>query len=246
MTRREALIAAAATTLPAAMPGTAQAANVSFSGYRWLVRDTGGATEGPGPNRFDPANVAVVNGRLRLRVSKNATNQWTCAEVTMLPPKGNTLGYGVYRFTVSTPADSLPEDVTLGLFTWSDTKHQNLGEVDVELARWGNGGSVTNAQFVVQPYDLTDGRMVRFRSPPPPPHKGLPMVYQFNWQPNGIQFKASTTTGRVISAWYFSGPDLPKTSDERVHMNLWIFEPANATLTESVEVSIADFEFVKA
>lgn len=163
----------------------------------------------------------------------------------MQPPRNQTLGYGTYRFTVNTPAAVIPPDVTLGLFTWSDTKQQNLGEIDIELARWGNDTSVTNAQFVVQPYDLTDGRLVRFTQPTPAAGRGLPTVFEFDWQPTGVRFKATTVAGQLLSMWYFSGPDLPKSSDERVHINLWVFEPATAVVTDPVEVVISKFEFIK-
>src|SRR5262249_36968510 len=205
-TRREALKPAAA-TLAAALPGAAAAQEapkkVHFSGYNWLVRNTT-AAEGPGPNLFSDTNVSVVNGRLHLKITRNAADhaidQWTCAEGTMAH---RPLGYGTYRVTVATPPDELPEDVTLGLVTWSDTNQQNLGEIDVERARWGNADSVTNSQFVVQPFDLTDGRLVRFAAPAPQPGKGLPMVYEFDWQPTGIRFKASTAAGRLVSSWFF-------------------------------------------
>jgi hypothetical protein len=109
------LAATAALTVGAAKPARPGPPMITWSGATWEVKTSAGAV-GPGPNIFDNANVSVdPTGNLHLRISKNAANSWTCAEIL-----GPSYGYGTYTFTVASRVDALDQDVVLGLFTWSD------------------------------------------------------------------------------------------------------------------------------
>src|SRR5882724_552067 len=122
---------------------------INFSGYDWWVKSPAGLA-GPGPNYFSDAtnNVWVdTNGWLHLRVT-HRTNAWQCAEIV----SARTIGQGNYRFEVNSAIDSLNQNVTLGLFTWSDDPTFTDREIDVEGGRWGNPADTDNAQFVVQPF----------------------------------------------------------------------------------------------
>ena len=82
-----------------AVTAAATARTLSFSGYTWNVKASGGAAWGPGSNVYSDAarNVWVDEaGRLHLKITQEA-GVWTCAEVLMM---GDPLGFGTYEFEV--------------------------------------------------------------------------------------------------------------------------------------------------
>src|ERR1043165_4812079 len=75
--------ATSSTSQSKAAPQARASTTVQFSGYTWTIRNTGTATEGPGPNVFNGSNAWVdANGRLHLKITKNTTTgKWNCAEI---------------------------------------------------------------------------------------------------------------------------------------------------------------------
>jgi hypothetical protein len=198
---------------------------IQFSGYTWLVKDSGGAKWGPGPNVFSPStdNVWVdPAGRLHLKIVKSGS-QWRSAEVISKA----SFGYGTYRWTLASDVSSLDPQVTLGMFTWHDTSADYAHrEIDIEVARWGNASNPTNAQFVVQPYDL-GGHTFRYTVPP-----AVPSTHEFTWRESSIGFLSGTTS------WLFGdAAAVPRAGGENARMNLWLFRgraPLNRTAAEVV------------
>ena len=83
---------------------------ITFSGYDWSVKNSGG-TVGPGPNYFSDFTNNVwtdTNGWLHLRIT-HRTNLWQCAELV----SARTFGPGSYRFELNSVADNLNPNVTL-------------------------------------------------------------------------------------------------------------------------------------
>ena len=75
---------------------------ITWSGVTWDVKTSRSAV-GPGPNLFDKANVSVDGvGNLHLRIAKNASGNWTCAEI--IGP--TSYGYGTYTFTLASQVDA--------------------------------------------------------------------------------------------------------------------------------------------
>ena len=133
---------------------------ITWGGLTWQVK-TSTAAVGPGPNIFDKANVSVDgSGYLHLKIQKNGSNQWTAAEI--IGP--TTYGYGKYSFFLGSRVDNLDPNVVLGLFTWSDKAAYAHREIDIEFSRWSDATDPTNAQYVVQPFDLAN-HLVRFTQP---------------------------------------------------------------------------------
>jgi hypothetical protein len=125
---------------------------IEFSGQAWLVRDSGGRREGPGPNRFAdaPENVWLDgDGRLHLRVTRRG-RAWHCAEVF----SEQSFGHGRYTFYLDSRVDTLDPNAVCGLFTYLDDEH----EIDIEFARWGNRDA-HNASYVLQPAALARPRV---------------------------------------------------------------------------------------
>lgn len=207
---------------------------VTWSGGSWQVK-TSRAAVGPGPNIFALANVSVdASGFLHLRIAKDAQNRWTAAEV--IGPTSH--GYGTYTWTVGTRLDNLDRNVVLGLFTWSDRPQYAHRELDYEAARWGSATDPTTAQFVVQPYDKP-GHLVRFAN-----SDAVRTVQQFTWRAGEVSFVSTRLeTGAVVASYVYRGTDVPKPGDERVRLNLWLFQGAAPADGLPVEIVVESFTF---
>lgn len=207
---------------------------IQFSGYSWTVK--GGGPMGPGPNYWaDSADSVFVDagGSLHLKV-RHINGRWRCVEVNLDHP----LGYGTYRFSVETPANTIPRNAVLGLFTWSDAAPFAHREIDVELSRW-NDQNASNAQFVIQPYqDL--GKMVRFEIP----DSERRLVQEFKWRADRIDFVSRNQAGRRFAEWTYAGTGIPPTGDEGVHINVWLMDGAAPSTGKPFEIVISKFEFI--
>ena len=212
---------------------------VNWSGMTWAIKTSRSAV-GPGPNLFDKANVSVdTQGNLRLRIAKNAAGQWTCAEV--IGPTSH--GYGTYTFDIASSVNAFDPNVVLGLFTWSDRAQQAHREIDIEFAKWGNADDPTNAQFVVQPWDALN-HMYRFVAP-----ETTSTRHTFEWRAGQVtwnSYELSPTAAPVLRASYsYAGPDVPASRDERVRLNLWLFQGEAPLDGNPVEVIVKSFSFTK-
>ncbi len=217
---------------------------VSFAGYDWWVKNSTSPV-GPGPNYFSDSTNNVwtdAQGWLHLRITHRA-NKWQCAELV----SARTFGFGRYRFELNSAVDALDTNVTLGLFTWSDDPAYANREIDVEGGRWSNPADTNNAQFVVQPYNLTN-HLVRYRVPP-----GLTnSTHVFVWETNRVSFQSLAgsysphpASSNIVSSYVFGeASTVPHSGDENVRLNLWLFRgnpPANGN---EVEAIIKSFQFV--
>lgn len=205
---------------------------IQFSGQTWVIKDSGGAKWGPGPNVFSPStdNVWVdALGRLHLRITKSGST-WRSAEVISTA----SFGYGTYRWTLASDASNLDPQVVLGLFTWHDTSADYAHrEIDIELSRWGNATDPTNAQFVVQPYDLA-GHTFRYTVP-----TGVPTTHEFTWRESSVSFLSGATS------WAFADAAVvPPAGGENARMNLWLFRGLAPDNRAPAEVVFDRFEHV--
>ncbi len=204
---------------------------VTWSGATWQIKTSTSAV-GPGPNVFSAANVSVDgSGFLHLRISQQS-GTWTTAEV--IGP--TSYGYGTYTWEVATPLDDFDPNVVLGLFTWSDRARYAHREIDIEVAKWGVPSDPTNAQFVVQPWDAA-GHLVRFAEP-----NVMRTRQAFTWRAGTITWVATRLdTGAEIARFTYTGQDVPIPGDERVRLNLWLF---NGTAPAApAEVIVESFAF---
>ncbi len=243
---RNACLCLALSALAAAvlMTATARAAGkpgypdkVNWSGLTCSIKTSRSAV-GPGPNLFDKANVSVDGaGNLRLRIARNAAGQWTCAEV--IGPTSH--GYGTYTFDIASPVSAFDPNVVLGLFTWSDRAQQAHREIDIEFAKWGTAADPTNAQFVVQPWDALN-HMYRYVAP-----ETTSTRHTFEWRAGQVtwhSYELSDTAAPVLRASYsYSGPDVPTSKDERVRLNLWLYQGQAPADGQPVEVIVKRFAF---
>ena len=204
--------------------------SLSWSGHSWTVRpaDWGGL---PGPNLWSARNAAVAGGALRLEIDR-ARRGWTCAEIH----SRRSFGYGRYQFVVNSDLARLDPWVVLGLFTYASDGAGAHNEIDIEIARWGQRGDTTNAQFVQQPARAR-GNTERFTLPPRPPY-----TMWWDWTPGRIAWGVTDGTGALVSAR--SRATRFKPAGEHVHLNLWLaggHAPAGP-----LAIEIASFEHTPA
>ncbi len=112
-------------------------------------------------------------------------------------------------------------------------------EMDIEISRWGEPED-KNAQYVIQPY-VVPANTVRFMAPP-----GT-LTYWINWQPGRVEFKrraASLEMGSDVVAEHVFTSGVPSPGNERIHMNLYVFNNQSNPLRHGSEVIIEKFEFL--
>jgi hypothetical protein len=206
---------------------------IVWGGLTWDIKTSRSAV-GPGPNIFAKSNVSVdASGALHLRIAKDTSGRWTCAEI--IGPA--SYGYGSYTFTLASAVDAIDPNVVLGLFTWSDKAPYAHRELDIEVARWGNGADPTNAQYVVQPYDAAH-HLRRFTLP-----ATSRSTHRFTWRPGQVSWDSFDANGGLIASYEYTGSDVPKAGDERVHLNLWLFNGAAPLDGLPVDVVVQSFSF---
>ena len=205
---------------------------IVWGGLTWDIKTSRSAV-GPGPNVFAKSNVSVdASGALHLRIAKDTSGRWTCAEI--IGPA--SYGYGTYTFTLDSPVNALDPNVVLGLFTWSDKALYAHRELDIEVARWGNAAD-PNAQYVVQPYDAAN-HLHRFTLP-----VTSSSTHRFTWRQGKVTWDSYDAGGGLIASYEYTGSDVPKSGDERVHLNLWLFNGAAPLNGSSVDVVVRSFSF---
>jgi hypothetical protein len=204
---------------------------IKFSGYEWIVKDSGGTRVDPGHNYFSEDAVQVAAGRLRLRVFEKE-GSFYCAELVSV----KNLGYGTYRFQVKSNVDRLASNLTLGFFSWQDDpgEEKTHKEIDVEIGKWGKP-DYDNAQFVVQPYSRPEN-IVRFSLP----RDATSSTHAFTWTHNKVHF-TSKVGGIVVQDHVFTH-GIPEADKQHFRINLWIAD-GHKPSEDALEVSISNFKF---
>jgi hypothetical protein len=231
------------TTLPTsqseAAPQARASTTVQFSGYTWTIRNTGTATQGPGPNVFNGSNAWVdANGWLHLKITKNATTgKWNCAEIY----SNQSFGYGTYQWQVEGAIDKFDKNIVLGLFNYSGNDTHD--EMDIEFAHWGNA-AWPNLNYTVWPaagvsanWDYTQFFSLT----------GTYTTHRFTRTASSVVFKslggfynddtnlfASQTTPSTASISTLAMP---------VHMNLWLYDGNAPSDGKEVEIIIHNFKY---
>ena len=126
----------------------------------------------------------------------------------------------------------------LTLFTWDDSGPPR--EMDIEISRWGEPED-KNAQYVIQPY-VVPANTVRFTAP------GGTLTYSMDWQPGKVTFKtargSSSGGERDVVAEHVFTSGVPSLGNERIHMNLYVFNGTRIPMRNGTEVIVENFEFL--
>jgi len=246
------LLALAMLASAAASPGPVFVRRVRFAGYDWLVKSSRSPT-GPGGNRFSDAAESVfvdADGELHLKLRKDG-NRWYSAEVAL----DESLGYGDYLFELDSRIDDPDPSVVVGIFTWSDADDFAHREMDFEFSTWGGQLVGKNAQFVVQPPG--PDTMRRFMIV----QEGSASSHRLRWRPGSARFESRhgrPGEGRAFEdlepmyvtkdepGWICSGPAVPPAGDERVRINLYLYDGKPPSRGEEVELVVSGFSFIPA
>lgn len=207
--------------------------SITWSGATWSVKTSTGPV-GPGPNVFSASNVSVDgDGYLHLRIASPRRGKWTTAEIV----GATSFGYGTYTWTLGSRTDALDPNVVLGLFTWSDLADYAHRELDIEFSRWSNASDPTNAQYVVQPWDGTN-HLRRFTQP-----AATTSTHAFTWAAGSIHWESRDAGGNLIDQTTYTGSDVPIPGDERVRLNLWLYQGRGPSDGLPAEVIVRSFSY---
>jgi len=215
---------------------------LQFAGYTWNVTNSGGGSQGPGPNIFDPSYAWVdANGFLHLKLAKSPTDgKYHCAEVTL----AQNLGYGTYQWSVEGALGSFDKNVVFGMFNYSG--NDGFDEMDIEYSKWGvqnnnktlnytlypQTGSTQSSVEVVYPFTLS----------------GTYTTQRFVRTSNSVTFKSlegfhDDDTNLYASQAWTNPPNSVSSLAMPVLMNLWLFQGKKPAAGYSVEIIIHNFKF---
>jgi hypothetical protein len=236
-----------------------------FAGRTWAVKEAPVAV-GPGQNRFSDRTEDVFVDESGLHLTINFHEGfWWATEVILL----DSVGYGTYSFQTNSRVDLLDVNATFGAFTWDAYGDEQSiprsphREIDFEDSRRGDTAELTNAEMVVQPYDVP-GNLRRYTIPDLSADATLTRF--FNWEPNQIEFVALrghhapddfAPEDLIDEHLYTTDPSLdhfvPTAGRQRFRFNLWLnnvelggASPPKPASAVPIEVVITDFSFVPA
>jgi len=209
---------------------------LKFSGYDWDVRtiasDRGGFSH---PYSGDNAWTDGT-GALHLRISK-ISDDWSCAEVVL----NRTLGYGTYVFVVRDISHLEPAAV-LSMTTFDEWGgEQHYREMDVEVSRWGDGSSKSNAEYVVEPY-YRPGNVYQFVAP-----SGT-LTYSMRWEAGNARFRTvrgnSPGLGAAVISEHEFTSGIPLPGEERLQLFFYVVASDKSPLQHDNEVVLEKFVYL--
>jgi hypothetical protein len=210
---------------------------VLFSGYEWNVKHAE-TVQGPGPNWFsnDPDDIYVDDqGYLHMWINER-DGKWFATEIV----SEDTMGYGTYKFTIEGDFVNMPDNVTVGLFTWDNNsfyEHAN-SEIDVELSKWGETEKQNTLQYAVQPVSFSTFFPERVFNPSDTEDYLIGVTtHVFNWTDSLITFKSyfgeDELAANQIAEWSFGLDNPPRVKEEGGQSSLPIVIPGPGNTTNA-------------
>lgn len=210
---------------------------LNFSGLSWQIRS---GTGNPGGNNWSDSSESVwvdENGILHMTIRK-INGVWNCSEIYT----DANVGYGEYRFYVASNVENLDKNVVVGLFTYLDDKN----EIDIEFSKWGNAAEEKMGTYATQP-TKTLGNSHNFELN----LNGSYSTHRFIWKSDRIGYKSWHGHERVssensfIQEWEYLGNDIPIPGDEKLIINLWLYQGNVPNDGNEVEVLIKSVKVYK-
>jgi hypothetical protein len=223
--------------VPPATPSPTVQSVINWSGYQWDVRGPDGNPSAPGPNFWDDSTNAVSvdsAGNLKLNIWYDGS-QWRTAEVDETQP----LGYGTYRWVVSTNLAGQDPWAVLGLFTYDGSATANAvhSENDIEFSRWGDP-SASPLTFTVIPGASGQRQYV------PNVGRDAPYTCTLTWQPGSVRFTVTGAGGKTIGD-FTSTAGVPSPNSAVPVIN-WYLSEGHAPQTDAAQsVIIRSFSFTR-
>jgi len=225
-----------------------QPRTIQFSGMTWKMFNVvpPSLPQNAGNNYWSNSSSSVwvdTSGRLHLKIRYVAGN-WYCAEVYAL----QSLGYGEYRFNVSSNLEAYDPNIVVGLFTYESDNQ----EIDMEFSYWSNEKTYAGLYTVqpsspawIQGYDQLNFPLKYLNSDYKSTHK-------FTWTKDGINFQSyhgfsptlPATSGSLIRSLSYSGfKNPPSEQKEYLKINLWLYKGRVPTNLQNLEVIIDSVSF---
>jgi hypothetical protein len=207
-----------------------------FSGYDWKVRtiasDRGGLN-----NLYDGDNAWTdANGALHLRIKKQES-RWSCAEMVLT----QSLGYGTYIAVVRDTSRLEPAAV-FSMTTFDDwAGDQHYREMDVEISKWGDAASKTNAQYGIQPF-FVPGNVAPFSAP------AGTLTHTLHWESGKASFKtvrgSSMDGGAPVVAQHVFTTGVPSAGQETFQFLFYVVASEKNPLQKETEVVVEKFKYL--
>jgi hypothetical protein len=209
---------------------------LQFSGYDWAVRTI--ASDRGGMNNLYDGDNAWVDGKgaMHLRIKKKG-EKWSCTEVELT----RSLGYGTYIITVR-DATHLEPAAVFSMNTFDDWGgDQHYREIDVEMSKWGDATSKTNAQFGIQPF-YVPGNVSPFTTP-----SGV-LTHSIHWESGNATFRAvkgaSLRAGAPVVAEHTFTAGVPTAGQERFQFLFYVIGSEKYPMQKENEVVVEKFEYL--
>ena len=210
---------------------------VLFSGYEWNIKHAE-TVQGPGPNWFSnhPDDIYVDDlGHLHMWINEH-DGKWFATEIV----SEDTMGYGTYKFIVEGDFVNMPENITVGLFTWDNNtffEHAN-SEIDVELAKWGDASKQNTLQYAVQPVAFSDFFPERVFNPlGTEEHLIGVSTHVFNWTDTLVSFVSyhgeDELAANIIAEWSFDLNNPPRIKEEGGQSSQPVIVPGPGSTTNA-------------
>lgn len=211
---------------------------VHFSGYTWDVKISEQYAVGPGPNYFSGYYEDVFvdeHGYLHMRIAEH-DGKWYSSEVV----SQMNMGYGTYIFVTQADLENIPENVTLGLFTWDNNTfyEQANSEIDIEFSKWGNPDEENTLLYSVQPVNFGPYYPERTYLADTKPGELIGITtHMFTWTDTLITWKSfsgdSQQEADLIAEWQFDLDNPARVKNENGNSSLPIVIPAPGTTTNA-------------
>ena len=215
---------------------------IQWAGRSWRVRPWPG---NPGPNNWCDTEDCVwvdANGALHLTI-RHKNGKWYASEVNT----SDYSNFGEHRFFVEGPLDALDPNVVLGLFLYSGVEDDDIEELDVEFAAWGDTDPAADDGWYTTWYQNAIGDQYSFDVA----LNGSYTTHAIDWAAARVDFEslhgfydAPPNPDAVIAQWSTSNLNvIPAPEDEmRIHMNLWLMQGNPPTDGQEVEIIIHDLK----
>lgn len=211
---------------------------VHFSGYTWDVKISEEYAIGPGPNYFSGYYEDVFvdeQGYLHMRIAEH-DGKWYSSEVV----SQMAMGYGTYTFVVQGDLENIPDNITLGLFTWDNNTffEQANSEIDIEFSKWGNPTLHNTLHYSVQPVNFGPYYPERTNNPVTAPGELIGVTtHQFIWTDTLITWKSfrgeDADAEFQIASWNFDLDNPARIKNENGNSSAPIVIPAPGETTNA-------------
>jgi len=217
---------------------------IDFSNYQWSVRNNE-SREPPNGNLFSQKNVNLDSrNRLHLLLTKDQ-GKWKSAQVY----NTQSLGYGKYTFHIEAPLDKLDANVVMAFFVYEKNKENNeLTEIDIEFAKWGNEERFNNSQYVIQRVKFGSEKFVSDYKTSLIDNKSTHIM---EWKRHYVRFTSlqgntedRSKTSSIIKDVTFKGEDIPVPHREVASFSLWTYKRKGPLNQKPVEIIVDNFKFI--